>query len=66
MGQMKFHQLIILPIWEMPSFLSSLDEIPGEAMRWFLNFLEPQDSLKGEEMGTTREFQKPSGGPSNL
>ena len=32
-GQMKFHQLIILSIWEMRRFLSSLDEVLGEAKR---------------------------------
>ena len=29
MGQMKFHQLIILSIWEMRRVLSSLDEVLG-------------------------------------
>ena len=57
MGQMKFHQLIILSIWEMRRVLSSLDEVLGEAKKWFLNFLESQESLKREEMGTTRQFQ---------
>ena len=57
MGQMKFHQLIILSIWEMRRVLSSLDEVLGEAKRWFLNFLKSQESLKREEMGTTRQFQ---------
>ena len=57
MGQMKFHQLIILSIWEMRRVLSSLDEVLGEAKRWFLNLLESQESLKREEMGSTREFQ---------
>ena len=57
MGQMKFHQLIILSIWEMRRVLSSLDEVLGEAKRWFLNVLESQESLKREEMGSTREFQ---------
>jgi len=56
MGQMKFHQLIILSIWEMRRVLSSLDEVLGEAKRWFLNFLESQVSLKREEMDT-RQFQ---------
>ena len=41
MGQMKFHQLIILPIWEMRRVLSSLDEIL-EAKRQFLKVLESQ------------------------
>ena len=55
-GQIKFHQLIILSIWEMRRVLSSLDEVLGEAKRWFLSFLESQKSLKREEMGATREF----------
>ena len=56
MGQMKFHQLIILSIWEIRRVLSSLDEVLGEAKSWFWNVLESQESLKREEMGTT-EFQ---------
>ena len=54
---MKFHELIILSIWEMRRVLFALDEVLGEAKRWFLNVLELQASLKMEEMGTTREFQ---------
>ena len=57
MGQMKFHQLIILSIWEMRRVLSSLDEVLGETKRWFLNVLESQESLRREEMGTTGQFQ---------
>ena len=57
MGQMKFHQLIILSIWEKRRFLSSFSEAPGEIERWFLNVLESQGSLKREEIGTTCQFQ---------
>ena len=57
MGQMKFHHLIILSIWEMRRVLSSPVEVLGEARRWFSNFLESQESLKREEMGTTKQFQ---------
>ena len=57
MGQMKFHQLIILSVWEMRRVLSSPDEVFGEAKKWFLNFLESQVCLKREEMSTTRQFQ---------
>ena len=57
MGQMKFHQLIVLSIWEMRRVLSSLDEVLGEAKRWLLNVLESQQSLKREELFTAREFQ---------
>ena len=54
---MKFHQLIILSIREMRRVLFSLDEVLGEAKRWFLSLLESQESLKREEMGTTGQFQ---------
>ena len=37
--------------------LPSLDEVFGEAKRRFSKVLESQESLKREEMGTTREFQ---------
>ena len=57
MGQMKFHQLIILSIWEIGRVLSSLEEVLGKTKRWFLNFLESKESLKRKEMGTTRQFQ---------
>ena len=53
---MKFNQLIILSIWETRRVLSPLDKILGEAKRWFLNFVESQESLKREEM-CTRQFQ---------
>ena len=57
MGQMKFHQLIIVSIWEKRRIISFLAEVLGKAKRWFLNVLESQESLKREEMSTTREFQ---------
>ena len=57
MGQMKFYQLIIFSVWQMWRVLLSLEEAAGEAKTWFLKFPESQQSLKREEMGTTRQFQ---------
>ena len=61
MGQMKFHQMIILSFWEKWGVLPFLDEVVGEAKAWFLNVLESQQSLTREEMGTTggpRDFRQ--------
>ena len=41
----------------MGRVVSALDEVLGEAKRWFLNVLDSLASLKREEMGRTREFQ---------
>ena len=57
MAEIKFHQLILYSTWEIRRVLSSLDEVLGEAKRGFLNFLESQESLKGQEKGTAREFR---------
>ena len=53
---MKFHQLNILAIWESRRVLFFLDEVFGEAKRWFLN-LESQDPLKREKVGTTCQIE---------
>ena len=61
MGQMKFHQLIILSMWEMRRVLSSLDEVFGEARKWFAEILESQESLKREgEKTSLDQFQTPN------
>ena len=57
MGQIKFHQLIYLSVWKMRRVPFYLDELLGEARRWFLLVMESQQSLKREEMGTTRKFR---------
>ena len=57
MGQLKFHQMTILSIWEMWRVIFSLDEVPGEAKRSLLNVLASQASMKREQKGTAREFQ---------
>ena len=52
---MKFQQLIILSIWEIRRVLSFLNQVPGEAKRWFLNVVESQESFNREEMGTVQQ-----------
>ena len=49
MGQMKFHQLIILSIWEMRRVLSSLDEILGEAKGGSCMFWNRKSPSKGKK-----------------
>ena len=57
MGKLILQRMIILSILKKRRVLFSLDEVLGEARKWFLINLDSQKSLRTEQMGTTSGFQ---------
>ena len=65
---MTSHQLNNFSIWETRRVLNFL-EVPGDAKKWLLNVLEPQESVKRAEMGSAGQFRFANyltGGPRDL